>query len=110
MAITNQIRIQVLVDEQTKWGNYRDALYYTQEQYFSLSQEDIDKEVFSRIARWGDSIDNPPIQLEPTEEELLAQKQIIQDQIDQLTAQKLSVDETLSQVKVKPIKGGAVIV
>ena len=68
----DQIKVQVIFTSNTKHGEYRDALYFTEEEYSALTQEQIDAMKQARADAWVDFRDNPPAVPEPTKEELEA--------------------------------------
>jgi hypothetical protein len=78
------IRIQVLIKEQTEVGEFQDALYFTEEEYASLSEKDIQKMIDTRIENWVNQVQNPPIPEEPTKEDLESQKIELQKHIDEV--------------------------
>ena len=110
MAIKNEIRIQVKVKEFVRelGHDYCDALYYTQEQYYSLTQDDVDREVYRRIANWIEAIKNPPVQAEPTEEQLVAEKLALEEQIAQLTARKSEVSDSIMTLEAYKVDKGMI--
>ena len=65
-----QVYIQVRFQEETDYGSYHDALYFTQAEYDALKQEDIDTLKQKRIDNWVYIITHPPEYVEPTLKEL----------------------------------------
>ena len=65
------VMIQVRFKEKTEHGEFNDALYYTESEYASVTQKDIDKEKKKRVDAWVDIVKNPPPYIEPTDEELI---------------------------------------
>jgi len=91
------IRIQVLIKENTKYGEYNDALYFTQDEYYSLTEDDITKQIFQRVFNWADSIENAPEPVPPTKEELIAQQQSLLEQKAQIEAQVAELDSRIAE-------------
>lgn len=85
------IRIQVLIKEDTKFGEYNDSLYFSKDEYYSLTDDEITKQVFQRVFNWVDAIENAPVPLPPTKEELIAQQ-------NALVEQKVSIDEQIAEL------------
>lgn len=67
------IKIQYIFSEETKHGQYNDALYFTQTEFENITQDEIDALKKERISKWVEYLDNPVIANEPTKEELQAQ-------------------------------------
>ena len=74
-------KYQVLISEETKHGNFRDALYFDK----LPDDKEIEIEAQERIDNWVYSIENPPEPVELTKEEI--EKAIID-----LENQKVSID------------------
>ena len=66
-----KIRIQVLFKEKTECGEFNDALYYTEDEFKGVKQNDIDKAIKGRVDNWVKSVKNPAKYIEPTDEELI---------------------------------------
>jgi len=62
--------IQVLVEEDTEFGWFRDSLYYRLEEHKGLSEADIEAVAQARVDAWVEQCKNPPVPVEPTREEL----------------------------------------
>ena len=94
-------KIQILISEPVKIGDqtieYNDALYYTEEQFTALKQEDIDIAVKERVENWKTMINNPTPVPEPTQED-------IELQLQQIEQQKIQLDS----IKADTIKQQAV--
>lgn len=76
------IKIQVLFTITQDGNTLTDALYFTQEQFDALTSEELDQMKQDRFDRWVANIiaaSNSPAP-EPTEEELQAELQAIQEQ------------------------------
>jgi hypothetical protein len=106
MALSNQIRVQVLIKEFVPeiGHEYCDALYYSPEDYFSLTQDDVDREMYKRIANWVDAVKNPPVQPEPTKEELQAEEASILEQKAMLDARVSEIQVKKAEIDTKPVK------
>lgn len=66
----NEVLIQVRFIEETEFGQYQDALYYSFDEWGKISDKDIEQAKIERINNWVDMIKNPPPLPEPTKEEL----------------------------------------
>ena len=82
---------------------YTDALYLTPENYISFgdNKEVIDRIKKARIAKFIDTIENPPIQVEPTPEDLIKEQAEIDDQILSLQNRKVELTNQISVMKDK---------
>lgn len=77
--MSQTVRVQVMFEQSTKYGTFRDALYYDPIVFQNTKQADIDAEVQLRVDAYVKSIENPPTPPTPTKEELQAQLQEVQD-------------------------------
>lgn len=46
---------------ETKYGAYSDTLWFTEEEYAALSEEQIEEMKQQRVANWINLIENPPV-------------------------------------------------
>ena len=69
MPPTMSVQIQVRFSQETRYGVYSDALYYSQEAYAALSEEQLQADIAARVAGWVAAIENPPLLPELTPEE-----------------------------------------
>ncbi len=76
------IMVQVRFKEETSYGEYNDVLYFTQSEYSTVKQEDIDTLKQKRVDNWIYSKEHPPIYIEPTLEILKAYKAELNDQLN----------------------------
>ncbi len=76
-----EVRIQVIFREETPYGTYQDALWFSQSEYDALTPEALATMKQLRIDNWIKVVTTPV--LEPTVEELATNKQ---SEIDMLTA------------------------
>jgi len=67
--------IQIRIKEDTKHGQFRDALYFTEEEYDKLSEQDLQAKIDERVNNWVAIMDKPYVPYVPTEEELLLVKE-----------------------------------
>ena len=84
--MSQSIRVQVRFSEQTPYGEYNDALYYTETEYANISQSEIDTEKANRVANYISLVSNPTVPTEPTKEQLEAEKAALLEQIAQIDA------------------------
>ena len=91
------VMIQVRFKEKTEHGEFNDALYYTESEYASVTQKDIDKEKKKRVDAWVDIVKNPPPYIEPTDEELIKMVMDLEkeknDYLDKVKDRKLIPEE-----------------
>lgn len=81
-------RVQVLISETTEKGEFRDALYFSDEEYEALKVGDAEALAAARVADWLDKVNNPPPVPEPTKEELEAQEAALVQQIEVIQSEK----------------------
>ena len=99
--ITQEYRYQVLVKEEVNGIEYKDAIYYTPEEWQTLTQKEVNDEIEKRVTNFDNAIKNPPVQVEPTVEELQAQKAELQAQ---LTAQIADLDAKIQTKTEEALK------
>ncbi len=80
-----QIFIQIRFSVDTEVGNYSDALYFTEPEYFSKTRADIDALKQQRINNFVTLVKTPaPIVPDPTKEELQKIADSLQIQLDEI--------------------------
>lgn len=85
--MADQVFIQVRFKEQTPYGELNDALYFTQAEYATKNQTEIDLIKQTRVDNYVNVIQNTPAAKEPTKQELLDAKAQLELQIVDLDAQ-----------------------
>ena len=86
----DKVMIQVRFSKQTTLGEYNDALYYTQADYASLDPVVVEAEKQSRADAWVNAVKNAPTSVEPTKEELQAQKAVLEEQLADVNTKLLT--------------------
>lgn len=99
----DQLNIQIIFKEQTKYGEYCDALYFTQEQYSNMKQEDIDVLKKERVDNWIKVIETPTVEIEPTQETLESEKMAIEEQINSLQLRASEVSSKIVSIVNKAL-------
>lgn len=59
ICFADTVKIQLQFTVKTSYGEYSDALYFTIEQYLSLSKNDIDKLKQERVDQWIKFLETP---------------------------------------------------
>lgn len=106
--MANTYRIQVITKEfiPEVGTEYQDAQYFdvpvdmTIEQFQAEKEAEINAEKEARIQRYVDAVKNPPPVVEPTKEELMAQKAEL---LAQAEAQIAELDVKIAAKDVKPV-------
>lgn len=71
----DKVLIQIPFKKKTESGlEYNDALYFSQEEYAALTQEQIEEMKQTRFNNWLSVIQNPVIQPEPTEAQIIEER------------------------------------
>lgn len=83
-----QVRVQVLFTEQTKHGEFTDALYFTPAEYAAMNKASIDQLKQERVDKHVEAIDKAPLRPGPTKAE-------IQAELDSLDAEKVQLQSAL---------------
>ncbi len=90
MATLNQsdVQIQVLIDTDTEFGRYQDSLYFTIAEFTALADGELVKRKKDRTDAWVERMRAASkVEYNPTDEELLAEKQELEARIQELDAQ-----------------------
>lgn len=94
--------IQVRFKNTTDKGvEFNDALYFPIEDWEKKTQEEIDTLKEERFNNWKQAVENPPAPVEPTKEQLEAEKLQIEEYITNLEAKK---GEILASIASKEAK------
>jgi hypothetical protein len=102
---TDNTFIQVRISESTVLGQFNDSLYFTPNEFVKITDKDIQGKITERVDNWVNFINeqkNKPV-VQPTEEELIRQKEDLESQIVSLTAQKTEIAEKISTLQA-PVK------
>ena len=94
--MTDKISIQLTFQSQTSHGEFRDALYFTLEEWADIKEEDLTKKKQERIDNWINILENPVTPKEPTKEELTKQKEEIELQIASLENRKTELTSLIA--------------
>lgn len=102
MADINQdnVRVQVLIKEQTPYGEFNDALYFTSGEFETLDQKTLEQKKQERIDNWITAVTTPTIQLEPTDEQLQVQKLELEAITAQLAVELSALDQKIATKKI----------
>lgn len=97
--IMYQVRYKEPVEVKGMKLTFSDALYYEK----LPEQSVIDAEKSRRIANWKEMVENPPVQPEPTKEQLEAEQVALDEQIASMQARKVELSDKISSISVKPV-------
>lgn len=89
LSYADTVMIQVRFRVETSHGQYNDALYFTQAEYASTSKAIIDSMKQERVDNWIYILENPPLYVEPTKEELQSVEADLRAQLDEVQAKIL---------------------
>ena len=107
---TQAAKIMVPIVEQTTEGEFRDCLYFTQEQWVKLTDADIVAQKHQRKTNWLAFIEQakqPQPVIEPTPEDIEVQIKQAQDAIKQQQAALDAVQIKLEEVFIfEDLRGG----
>ena len=84
--MSEQIKIQVLIKEETPYGEFNDAIYYDDMMSYqtALDNGSHETEKTTRVANYISAVENPVIPEEPTKEELETLKTSLLSQVSDL--------------------------
>ena len=93
--MAEQIRIQVLFSEDTPYGSFQDALYYTEAEWETVKKSEVEKEKQRRLDNWKTIITTPSVELSKEEQMIVVQEQIdmANAHLKELEAQKLELGD-----------------
>ena len=103
------VMVQIRFKVQTAYGEFNDALYYTEAEYAALSEADIETAKQVRINAWITGRENPAPYTEPTQEEWRKYYNDIQTDADKIkenivyTKEELKTEKTELEAKLVQI-------
>lgn len=99
----DKVSIKVEFTEDVDGLTYTDSLYFTPEEYETMSEKQLDAKKQERVDNYRTFITEAKsrIPVEPTKEELEQQKQMLQDQVAELDARIVKKLEVVEPVKGK---------
>ena len=53
------VSVQVKIKEETPEGQYNDSLYYTADEWSTISKDEVKKDIQARVDKWLDTVRNP---------------------------------------------------
>lgn len=68
--MADQVFVQVRIKENTVYGPFNDALYFTEAQYATVTEKELADLKQARVDAWLDMIENPPPEIPPTKKQL----------------------------------------
>lgn len=80
------VKVQVVIDEETKYGTFRDALYFSHSDYAKLTDEEVEAQKNARREKWLLSMDawfSTPTP-KATEGDLLKEKETLASRINEI--------------------------
>ena len=107
MANLNQpdVRVQVLINKDTAQGQFQDAVYFSKEEFDALDESALTALKEKRASDWVASVESASrVEYTPTEEELMAQKLALQEEIAQVDGKLLVMTNAKQEETVELIK------
>ena len=98
--MSQQIMVQVKFTQDTQYGQYTDAVYYTQADYANIKQSDIDAVVSTRVGNYVNAIKNAPAPVQLTKSDIQAQIDALSSQVTDMQAQVVSLQAAKSVAPV----------
>ena len=80
----DEVKIQVIFTADTIYGTYRDALYFTEDEW--ALDPDIESLKQARVDNWIDAIENAPAPNQPTKAQLQSEVALLTSKINELNA------------------------
>jgi hypothetical protein len=97
-----EIRVQVKFSEDTVYGTFNDALYFTQDEFKVLSQKDLDLLKKAKLDAWIYEKEHPAPVIPPDPKDLIRAR--IQEQINDLSYQQVELEVKLQTIVSKKEK------
>jgi len=91
-----QVRVQVLFSEETPYGTFTDALYFTPAEY-ELRKSEVKSMKDERVASYVSAIESAPPAVEPTKKELEAEKASLIEQKAVIEARVAQLDWEIAE-------------
>lgn len=93
MDNNENVRVQVLISEDTVHGRFQDAIYFSLEEYNNLTEEALQSAKDARVNAWVESVTNASkVEYVPTKEDLQSEKA-------ELSARLVEVEQQLKVTK-----------
>lgn len=92
MATKEEINVQIKFWDDTKYGEFCDAIYISKSEYDKMTTEDIEELKQVRIDKYVDALDNPPAPVEKTSAQIDSEIADLESQILELEAKKAEID------------------
>lgn len=54
------VRIQYLVTKKTDIGEFRDAIYFSPDEFAAMTKDEVEAKADTRVNNWVESVKNPP--------------------------------------------------
>ena len=89
--------VQVKIKEQTEYGEYSDAIYFTPSEWEKTTKEDVNTETQRRIDNRREAILSAPVPQPPTEEELIKLREELDVTIQSLQNQRRDVETQINE-------------
>ena len=81
------VSVQVKFTEQTKYGSFTDALYFSPDEFSTISQDDIKALIKNRVDNYISVVETPTQDVEPSKAELQESRAELAAQIAELDSQ-----------------------
>ena len=110
-AATQTVKVQVAFSEDTEFGTYSDALYYTLAEFQKLKQEDIDAQIAARVQKYIDAVKNAAPPLELTKDQLQEAVAAIERQKLEMEAKKTEFEQKIEDQtpEIVPAKKSVIV-
>lgn len=80
----DEIKIQLRFKSQTQFGEFNDAIYFTETEWANRVPSNIESQKNLRVSNWVNSVKNPPPIIPPTKAQLQLQADDLEKQLTDL--------------------------
>lgn len=83
--------MQVIIEEETEHGHFRDAIYYTPEEFDLLSEQELEESKQNRKSKWVDDLRKMKEDAKKEQEEAVVEEE------EAVVEEEIPVDEEIIQ-------------
>lgn len=91
------IYIQIRLKREYNGVEFNDAIYFTEDEYKDIKPSEIEKLKEERFNSFKESVDNPPVPVELTKEQLEEEKMALQKLIDEVNEKIAEKDAVIAE-------------
>lgn len=102
--MSEEVKVVVLINKKVDGLDFKEAIYFTQDEYAALSESDIDAIIQTRIDNWIASRNELVLEIEKTEEQLQQELIELDSFKDQIDTKKIQLTDKLTLAQTAKLK------